>query len=351
MCKTLCIDMKEEKTKAEPLTPRDERIVQSCSDTSLKLIVLIALVIQKVSIDLSMRYSRTRPEDKFITSTVVLLPEVVKLFVCLTLVYWKESSSWGDFSSILYRTVIKEPKDTLKVCIPSFIFVLQNNLRFISVENLDAPVYQITNQFKLFTTAVFSVLILKRKLTILQWSSLIVLIVGIFLAELRASTSHVSNPNQNVMIGLLSGLLVCCMSGFASVYFEKILKGSEISIWMRNIQLSCVSIPMASITCITTDWNNIADKGFFFGYDLFVVFLICLQASGGLIVAMVIKYADNIIKGFATSLSISIGCIFSMYFFDFVLTVEFVVGAVLVIFATFAFSYSKKNDSPNSNKV
>ena len=32
-------------------------------------------------------------------------------------------------------------------------------------------------------------------------------------------------------------LSACCSSGFAGVYFEKILKGTKASIWMRNIQL------------------------------------------------------------------------------------------------------------------
>lgn len=39
--------------------------------------------------------------------------------------------------------------------------------------------------------------------------------------------------------------------------------------------------------------------------------VIYVQALGGLVVAMVIKYADNILKGFATSLSIIISALIS----------------------------------------
>ena len=42
-----------------------------------------------------------------------------------------------------------------------------------------------------------------------------------------------------------------------------------------------------------------------------------LQSLGGLLVAAVIKYADNILKGFSTAGSILLSCIASIYIFDF----------------------------------
>lgn len=38
-----------------------------------------------------------------------------------------------------------------------------------------------------------------------------------------------------------------------------------------------------------------------------------LQAVGGLVVALVMKYADNILKGFATSVSIVCSTVLSYY--------------------------------------
>ena len=45
-----------------------------------------------------------------------------------------------------------------------------------------------------------------------------------------------------------------------------------------------------------------------------VYFVLRLQAFGGLVVAAVVKYADNILKGFATSVSIIVSSLVSFYF-------------------------------------
>lgn len=38
-------------------------------------------------------------------------------------------------------------------------------------------------------------------------------------------------------VGVMAVLMACISSGFAGVYFEKILKETKQSIWIRNIQL------------------------------------------------------------------------------------------------------------------
>lgn len=124
------------------------------------------------------------------------------------------------------------------------------------------------------------------------------------------------------------------------------LKGADISVWMRNVQLSLLSLPFGLITCIINDHSSIASKGFFVGYDFFVWYLVVLQAGGGLLVAMVVKYADNILKGFATSLAIVISCVASIYLFNFDLTLQFSFGASLVIVSIFLYGHVPKSNLP-----
>ena len=77
----------------------------------------------------------------------------------------------------------------------------------------------------------------------------------------------------------------------------------------------------------------------FYGFDGFVIYLVLLQAGGGLLVAVVVKHADNILKGFATSLAILISCFASVYLFQFELTFIFALGAAFVIFSIFLYGY------------
>jgi len=80
-----------------------------------------------------------------------------------------------------------------------------------------------------------------------------------------------------------------------------------------------------------------------------VLIVIMLQSLGGIMVAVVVKYADNIQKGFATSAAIIICCIASVYLFHVVLSVQFLIGTVLVILSIFL--YAKCAPKPTGAKL
>merc|ERR1712244_184470 len=96
---------------------------------------------------------------------------------------------------------------------------------------------------------------------------------------------------------------------------------------------------MGLVTSYMKDGAKIEDGGFFHGYDNFVWFTVAQNALGGLLVAVVVKYADNILKGFACSLAIIITCIASIFIFDFSLSIQFTMGAALVIGSIFMYGY------------
>lgn len=236
--------------------------------------------------------------------------------------------------------------------IPSLVYVLQNNLLYVSASNLDAATYQVTYQLKILTTALFAVFMLRKKLLSTQWGSLLILVCGVALVQLsQGGESRQLTVEQNRTLGFAAALGACVLSGFAGIFFEKMLKTSDLSVWMRNIQLSLLSLPLSLITAYANDGVAISSKGFFFGYDGFVYFLVLLQATGGLIVAVVVKYADNILKGFATSLAIVLSCIVSIYLFAFVLTMQFSLGTVLVIASIFLYGYDPSKGKGAKSKV
>ncbi|CAF0914950.1 unnamed protein product [Rotaria sordida] len=87
-----------------------------------------------------------------------------------------------------------------------------------------------------------------------------------------------------------------------------------------------------------SDEIEIKTKGFLFGYTDIVRIARTVQSANGLLVALVVKYDYNILKGFATSATIVISYVVSMMLFDFHLTLLFSFGASLVIFSIFIYS-------------
>lgn len=325
----------------------------------LKLVSLVTLTLQNSSLILVMHYSRVMPgydsSSRYYASTAVFLNELFKLAVC-AIVSTRELGLKETYSQVFSN-------DCLKLAVPAALYTLQNSLQYTAVSNLDAATFQVTYQLKILTTAFFSVVMLKRALSRVQWLSLVLLTIGIALVQIpsevvssyffkAAQTEKINqkrsnDEEMNQFGGLIAVLVACVLSGLAGVYFEKVLKGTQPSLWVRNIQLSFFSLfPAFFIGVVGKDGANIAANGFFHGYNFVVWLAIFLQAFGGIVVALCVKYADNIAKNFATSISILLSCIASVLFFDdFVLSSNFVVGALLVVYATYLYSNIKKEST------
>lgn len=239
--------------------------------------------------------------------------------------------------------------DSWKLAIPALLYTVQNTLQYVAVSNLDAATFQVTYQLKILTTAIFSVLMLGRQLPARKWLSLVLLIVGVSIIQvpqytpagaveaknwpknledlkklgsiaaekLRSASHHgtasssatASDHQMNSRVGLLAVLVACALSGLAGVTFEYILKNSrtakDTTLWVRNCQLSFWSLfPSLFLGVMWKEGEVIAKTGFFAGYNWVVWTAIGFQAAGGIVVALVINYADNIAKNFATSVSI-----------------------------------------------
>ena len=191
----------------------------------------------------------------------------------------------------------------------------------------------------------------------MQWFSLLLLFLGVSTVQLQSagggSQSASGGSSQSATVGMVAVITSCCMSGFAGVYFEKVLKSTKQSLWVRNVQLGFIGAIIGTVTMFIKDGSTVQEKGFFLGYDWVVWCVIGLNSLGGLMVAVVVKYADNILKGFATSAAIILSSIASVYFFDFQISLQFVIGAGMVITAVYLYSkfVPQKSGDRNIEKV
>ena len=280
---------------------------------------------------LIMHYSRIMPPvngQRYFTSTAVFLNEVMKLAISLSMALYEiatnsrtsESSTAAGLFSELARAVFTG--DSWKLAIPAMLYTLQNSLQYVGVSNLDAATFQVTYQFKILTTALFSVTLLGRSLGLRKWMSLVLLMIGIAIVQIpsgshgdaqvlsvkdlkdgaafhsprniwdlkalgnaaavqlskRSATYEgidddvaAAHPELNPSVGLIAVVIACLLSGLAGVYFEKILKDpkeGQASVWVRNVQLSFYSLwPALFIGVLFKDGEYIAQTGFFAGYN------------------------------------------------------------------------------------
>ncbi|KAM4721547.1 UDP-N-acetylglucosamine transporter isoform 1-T1 [Rhinophrynus dorsalis] len=339
-------DIEQITTKEQEAT--EPKVPEPSMASHLKYISLGVLVFQTTTLVLTMRYSRTLKEEgpRYLSSTAVVAAEVLKIVACILLVYKDNNRNLRALNRVLHEEIINKPMETLKLAIPSGIYTLQNNLLYVALSNLDAATYQVTYQLKILTTALFSVSMLQRKLTKHQWLSLLILMAGVALVQWPTDSSNPPSKEVSVssgFVGLMAVLIACFSSGFAGVYFEKILKETKQSVWIRNIQLGFFGGIFGLMGVFIYDGERVYKEGFFQGYNNLTWAVVVLQALGGLVIAAVIKYADNILKGFATSLSIILSTLISYFWLqDFVPTSVFFIGALLVISATFLYGYVPK---------
>jgi len=323
--------------------------------------------------------------QRYIPSTAVLFAEILKFTASLTMaLYETQSKLQHAAATTLTSTLLQDlfSGDSWKMVIPATLYTLQNSLQFIAASNLDASTMQITYQLKILTTAMFSVILLRRKITLRKWLALCLLAVGVIIVQVPLTTVNngpispsgdepvgswlpafmtgwlgadsrttaatgltrrsatyqgiyldekMRIPHLDSTIGLLAVIIACVTSGLAGVYFEKILKDFQggagqgitqernhvVGLWIRNAQLSFYSLfPALFIGVLFNDGEQVAKYGFFSGYNWVVVVVVMLQAFGGILVSLVIKYANNIAKNFATSIGIIVSFVVSFLFLD-----------------------------------
>ncbi|KAG6837302.1 hypothetical protein H0H93_011904 [Arthromyces matolae] len=334
--------------------------------------LLVTLAIQNSSLALIMHHSRVSTQT-YSAATAVLMTEVLKALISIVIAFLRieittDSSQPPLSSSTLSLRRLKHlvaaifSPDCWKLSLPAILYglysvlaqiihliivslpVLQNNLQYVAASNLDAATFQVTYQMKILTTAGFSVILLRRKLTSTQWLALLFLAIGVAIVQLHVGETpnlSLDVPAMNPLKGFLAVLAACFTSGLAGVYFEMVLKNSQADLWVRNVQLSLFSLLPALAPIIFSNPGLNAQGWFsslFRNFGFWAWTTVYVQVLGGLITAMVIKYSDNILKGFATSLSIVISFLASVVLFHFKMTFTFVLGSSIVLVATWLYN-------------
>lgn len=313
-----------------------------------KWVSLLLMLLQNAITPIIFRFATTseKAEDRFSTVVAVGCQEALKLILSFLLVVMEQDGDLMKASTLLGEVILQEPMNTVKLAVPAVFFVLQNSALQLASVHLPAALLQVLWQGKTLVIAVLSVLLLSKRLTRASWLAISTLALGLIMVQLHKSregkqASMANAAEQRQSLGLVFVVCGCFCSGFAAVYFEKLVKqgdkqGKRKSMWIQNMQLAMWSILLTALTTLAEDLRaqRSAHSGFhglFHGFNFRVWIMVWNNAVGGLLVALVIKHADNILRGFATALATVLSAFASVFLFGFELHLNFFIGTLLVV--------------------
>jgi len=295
----------------------------------------------------------------YLGAMAVLVSELLKLPTCLALISRDEGGVQGMVRAVR-RGVFGRWKDTLRMGVPALCYGLQNALFFVALSNLSASSYQLWSQSKTLFTALFFVTLLGKSLRPLQWFALGLLTAGVGLVQLQDVAPAAAAAAGTPLIGVAAVLGSSLLSGFANIYFEKVLKQADCevdddceldgakreppSLWMRNVQLAIFSIPQAAAMLLISPKSRaiVRAHGAFVGFTPAVCLVCSLTACGGLLIASVVKHADNLLKTYATAVAIVLTCFITSATTGVPPTTGFLQGMSLVLSSIFLYNVQFK---------
>lgn len=226
---------------------------------SIRTIILVALCLQNACYTLVRKYS-TKYEDVS-SKEILFVSEIIKIVFSIYMIMNEKDTTKSDSQGEGVGKLVWLLKNSSKMFILALIYGAMNILSFVALQYIGAGEFTICAQLKILTTAGFAVLVLKTSLTPTKWRALALLVLGcILVASPSFSQSHAasttgieSSGTESAsslevlqIFGYAAVLTEVVLSGFASIYFEKVVKSTTelVTIWERNFQLGMYSLVM-----------------------------------------------------------------------------------------------------------
>jgi solute carrier family 35 (UDP-sugar transporter), member A1/2/3 len=326
--------------------------------------------------------------EKYSSLEVIAASELIKCIVSIILM---------EKNNQLIPKLIYLTWNGKKVIILVILYSFSNTLPFFAIPRIGAAAFTVCAQLKIVTTALFGTLLLGKVYTFTQWRALLLLILGCILVVSPILTSSSStDPSSSLsspkishtaqLLGLLATLLQATISGFSSVYLESLLKDREdkATIWERNFQLAFYSlfflgfsvvgqgfvenlIPSTVLSAIREDQHsspsstssssshqNLNDPfsslvtilfslQLFHGWTSLTLLTVFLMSVGGILVAATLKYADAVLKCFATAVSIAMVSVIGYLYLNETMDIFVMIGMIVTLISILNYTLDHSN--------
>ncbi|XP_026860940.2 probable UDP-sugar transporter protein SLC35A5 [Electrophorus electricus] len=366
-----------------------------CSRSSVYTLALgLGFVVLGTSRILLLKFSANEDNKyDFIPASVNLMAEAIKLVLCLVMslrVIIREGRSYKDLGCSSGASFLS----CLKWAVPAFLYFLDNLIIFYVMTYLQPAMAVLFSNVVILTTAILFRVVLKRRLSWVQWASLVILFLSI--VALTTSTgadqqtlhglhpAHASGQSDSCLnssgvevahsnhsgppgwadklwdsrllhlrrgsgLGYALLLLQCFTSALANIYNEKILKDRDQlteSIFVQNSKLYVFGLAFNGLTLVLHGESRMRTLrcGLLHGHSLCSAALVVVTAALGLSVAFILKFRDNMFHVLTGQLTTVVVTALSLFLFDFRPSPDFFLQAPVVLLAIFIYHSSRAKD-------
>jgi len=344
----------------------------------LAALFLVALTLENTASMLARRYAVGILQLDFSKNVVLCFNEFLKLLFSLCMKYRKtDIKSFARLKTHIFERVVKTATPML---VPAFVYLVVNLISYPSLQRVDASVFTAISNLKVLATAIFAQILLNSRISNRVWRTLTQLVLGVTLISWESSPNnpvihkrvhqnwyeHISDMfDLSYAFGVFLALVQTMLSGFGSVYFEKVLKkrikedeeenlgkkldvespssaslakssspfsSTELDVWDRNIQLALCSILIYMPISIYETKGNL-----FQGWTFLVIVIAALHALGGILVALSVLYSSSVTKTVAVCAALVLTTVFGHILFFEPLNGPILLGCAMVIISVWAY--------------
>ena len=253
---------------------------------------------------------------KLIKGTYVFWLDVMRAVICISTLCL--TKSWTA------ATVGWNWRDAVVAAgLPSILYVAQNYFSLEAYQNLSPITFNVLNQTKTLSAALWCYVIIGHKLDIRQVGALGILLMAALVMENIVPLPFIGRRTQKksdlgaddetiplsttatthdpVLSGVVPVLLASLLSGLAGALAQRALQTRQRNSLLFSLELAICSLMTSSVTLgllPTPDHNRLVQQGWWCGWTALTWVPLLLQASGGVLVGLVTKYAGSVRKGF-----------------------------------------------------
>lgn len=263
----------------------------------VSIIVMMVYITLSVSIDLLIMSQKNSPNAKtlyeFDPTCAVILTETIKLGISLTLY-----ASNRFIAGVQFLPEGLSLYDACLFALPAAFFTANNIMVFVAIGENDSSVFGVFRDTMILWTAFIWRCIFRSHLGPIRLFGIAVIFAGLVLNRLG------SYYNGGFGWGFLLVMLMTITNACGSVVNEWALKRNRaLDINIQNSVLYSMCIFFSFVVLRARNPGHLYSAAAFFeGVTSRTALMVCMQASAGLLVSRLLKYADSVYKTIGTCL-------------------------------------------------